>query len=295
MMILNSLDSGCSSISLIDHSLREALVRKEFVLHYQPFHDLTTQKIAGVEALIRWQHPTNGLIYPDHFIPIAERSDLIGLLGEWVLQESCSQMSKWCALGIDIPSMSVNVSPQQLSSSFLPTIIEETLSKNRLAAEQLDIEITESSRPSDEKAMCGNITSVRRLGVKISIDDFGMGFSSFERLRIMDVDRLKIDRAFIQHISSSSRDASLVRSMIHLARQLGVSVIAEGIEDAETCIRLQSMGCDQGQGYYFARPLDAMCCEKYLLDAQNSPKAGLHETLLQDQFDLPVWPLRRHG
>ena len=111
----------------------------------------------------------------------------------------------------------------------------------------------------------------------------------------MDVDRLKIDRAFIQHISSSSRDASLVRSMIHLARQLGVSVIAEGIEDAETCIRLQSMGCDQGQGYYFARPLDAMCCEKYLLDAQNSPKAGLHETLLQDQFDLPVWPLRRHG
>jgi EAL domain-containing protein (putative c-di-GMP-specific phosphodiesterase class I) len=256
-----------------DRTLHEALVRQEFLLHYQPYLDLVSHQVAGVEALIRWQHPSRGLLYPDDFIAHAERSGLIDSIGEWVLRQACAQMSEWIALGIDIPSISVNVSPLQFSNSTLPTLVQTVLNEHALSARQLDLEITESTVPSDEKMMRANIAALRQLGVKISIDDFGMGYSSLERLRTIQVDRLKIDRVFVSELALNPMDACLIRSMIHLAQQLGLSVIAEGIEDAEACVRLQSMGCDQGQGFYFAAALGADACEKYLRDVRHGLRA----------------------
>lgn len=268
-MASRRLAGTLESLEDFDQTLHDALVRQEFLLHYQPYLDLTTHQVAGVEALIRWQHPSRGLVYPDDFIPHAERSGLIDAIGEWVLSQACAQMSEWIALGLEIPSMSVNVSPRQFSNCSLPTLVQAILKENTLSAGRLDLEITESTVPSDEIMMRTNIAALRQLGVKISIDDFGMGYSSLERLRTIQVDRLKIDRVFVSELALNPMDACLIRSMIHLARQLGLSVIAEGIEDAEACVRLQSLGCDQGQGFYFTEALGADACEKYLRDVQH--------------------------
>lgn len=274
-----------------DRMLQEALICQEFLLHYQPYLDLTTHQVAGVEALIRWQHPSRGLLYPDDFIPHAERSGLIDSIGEWVLNQACAQMSEWTALGIDIPSMSVNVSPRQFSNCALPTLVQTILKENELSAGYLDLEITESTTPSDEKMMSTNIAALRQLGVTISIDDFGMGYSSLERLRTIQVDRLKIDRVFVSELALRPLDACLIRSMIHLAQQLGLSVIAEGIEDAEACHRLRSMGCDQGQGFYFTAALGADACEKYLRDVQHGLRADPCRSGQSSEVYYPALPL----
>ena len=268
-----SLADRLNGLEDFDRTLHDALVRHEFLLHYQPYLDLVSHQVAGVEALIRWQHPSHGLLYPDDFIAHAERSGLIDSIGEWVLSQACGQMSEWMALGIDIPSISVNVSPRQFSNSALPMLVQAVLNEHALSAAHLDLEITESTVPSDEKMMRANIAALRQLGVNISIDDFGMGYSSLERLRTIQVDRLKIDRVFVSELALNPMDACLIRSMIHLAQQRGLSVIAEGIEDAEACARLQSMECDQGQGFYFAAALGADACEKYLRDVQHGLRA----------------------
>ena len=267
-----SLDASLENLEDIDQTLHDALVRQEFLLHYQPYLDLTTHQVAGVEALIRWQHSSRGLLYPDDFIPHAERSGFIDSIGAWVLNQACAQMSEWIALGLDIPSMSVNVSPRQFSNCSLPTLIQTILKEHTLSATCLDLEITESTVPSDEKMMRTNIAALRELGVKISIDDFGMGYSSLERLRTIQVDRLKIDRVFVSELALNPMDARLIRSMIHLAQQFGLTVIAEGIEDAEACVRLHSLGCDQGQGFHFTAALSADACERYLRDVQHGQR-----------------------
>lgn len=272
----------------IYQTLHEALVRQEFILYYQPYLDLTTHQVAGVEALIRWQHPSRGLIYPDDFISHAELSGLIDSIGEWVLNQACAQMSEWTALGLEIPSMSVNVSPRQFSNCSLPALVQTILKKNTLSAAYLDLEITESTVPSDEKMMRTNIAALRQLGVKISIDDFGMGYSSLARLRTIQVDRLKIDRVFLSELSLNPIDACLIRTVIHLAQQLGLSVIAEGIEDAEACARLQSLGCDQGQGFYFTAALGADACEKYLRDVQHGQRADPCRSVRSSQVYYPT-------
>lgn len=271
-MASSSLVVSREGLGDIDQTLHQALVRQEFLLHYQPYLDLATHQVAGVEALIRWQHPSRGLLYPDDFIPHAERSGFIDSLGEWVLNQACAQMSEWIALGLDIPSMSVNVSPSQFSNCSLPALIQTILKDNTLSATCLDLEITESTVPSDEKMMRTNIAALRELGVKISIDDFGMGYSSLERLRTIQVDRLKIDRVFVSELALNPMDVCLIRSMIHLAQQLGLSVIAEGIEDSEACVRLHSMGCDQGQGFHFTAALSVDACERYLRDVQHGQR-----------------------
>lgn len=287
-MASSSLVDSREGLDDIDQALHEALVRQEFILHYQPYLDLTTHQVAGVEALIRWQHPSLGLLYPDDFIPQAERSGLIDSIGEWALNQACEQMSEWTALGIDIPSMSVNVSPRQFSNCSLPTLVKTILKKNMLSAVYLDLEITESTVPSDEKMMRTNVAALRQLGVKISIDDFGMGYSSLERLRTIQVDRLKIDRVFVSELALNPMDACLIRSMIHLAKQLGLSVIAEGIEDAEACVRLHSLGCDQGQGFYFTAALGADACEKYLRDVQHGQRADPCRSVRSSQVYYPT-------
>jgi EAL domain-containing protein (putative c-di-GMP-specific phosphodiesterase class I) len=161
----------------------------------------------------------------------------------------------------------------------MPTLVKTILTQNNLAQWQLDLEITESSVPLDEKTLCEDVAVIRELGVKISIDDFGTGHSSLKRLRTMQIDRLKIDRSFVSNIALNPMDECLVRSMIHLAQQLGVTVIAEGIEDLEACLVLRSLGCDQGQGFYFTRALSAINCEKYLRGMQY-----LHRIERQEQL-----------
>lgn len=267
-MVLFNAESSSGSFDFLEQTLREALVREEFVLHYQPYRDLTTHEVSGVEALVRWQRPGYGLIYPDHFISCAERSNLIEALGDWVLRTACAQMSRWQEMGIDVPSISVNVSPRQFNNSSFTTLVETILAATNLSIEKLDLEITESAVATDEKNMLESVDSLRKLGVKISIDDFGMGYSSLSRLQRMQVDRIKIDRSFVSELTLNTKDACLVRSMIHLAKQLGLNVIAEGIEDQETRAILQAMGCDQGQGYYFSKALKAIDCENYLRTTQ---------------------------
>jgi EAL domain-containing protein (putative c-di-GMP-specific phosphodiesterase class I) len=277
-MISPHTNNNAKLLGNLHNMLREALVYKEFFLHYQPYLDLKTQKVAGVEALIRWKHPLHGLISPDQFIPYAEHSGLIDLIGEWVLDQACAQMNQWHALGIEVPTMSINVSPRQFDSGSMPALVKTFLTKNNLPACKLDIEITESSEPSSEKKMCADIALLRQLGVKISIDDFGKGYSNLDRLRTMQIDRLKIDRSFVSNIALNPTDACLVRAMIHLAQQLGVTVIAEGIENLETSVVLRSMGCDQGQGYYFASALSATDCEMYLQNMQHLYRVDSHQS-----------------
>jgi EAL domain-containing protein (putative c-di-GMP-specific phosphodiesterase class I) len=280
-MAINKKNENPKLLGNLDQLLREALVRQEFLLYYQPYLDLTTQKVAGLEALIRWKHPLHGNISPDHFIPHAERSDLIGLISEWVLEQACAQMKRWHALGIEVPTMSINVSPRQFDRGTMPALVKTILTQNNLALWQLDLEITESSVPLDEKTMCEDVAVLRELGVKISIDDFGTGHSSLKRLRTMQIDRLKIDRSFVSNIALNPMDECLVRSMIHLAQQLGVTVIAEGIEDLETYLVLRSLGSDQGQGFYFSRALSATDCEKYLRSMQSLHRIELREPLAE--------------
>jgi len=277
-MAINNKNYDLELYGDLDQLLREALVRQEFLLYYQPYLDLTTQKVAGVEALIRWKHPLHGLISPDYFIPHAEGSVLIDLIGHWVLEQACEQMNQWHAMGVEVPTMSVNVSPRQFDGGAMPALVTTILTQNNLAPWQLDLEITESSVPLDEKTMCEDVAALRELGVKISIDDFGTGHSSLKRLRTMQIDRLKIDRCFVSNIALNPIDECLVRSMIHLAQQFGVTVISEGVEDLETYLMLRSLGCNQGQGFYFSQPLSAIDCEKYLRVVQ-----CLHRIELQEQ------------
>ena len=241
-----------------------ALARNEFVLHYQPYFDLCTGNIVGVEALVRWQHPVHGLLYPDTFIPIVERSGLITILGEWVMRKACTQMKDWQISGLELRSISVNVSPLQFDQSTLLASVHSMLTQIDLAPELLNIEITESSMPLDPSKMYQAVAALRRLGVKISIDDFGIGYSSLERLRMIQVDRIKIDRVFISHLVSNPIDQCLVKAMMTIAQQLGLNTIAEGIEQFDTLAMLRSFGCEQGQGFYFSPPLSGADCDRYL-------------------------------
>jgi len=255
--------SDCETLQQADF-LHCSLARNEFVLHYQPYFDLCTQKIVGVEALVRWQHPVHGLLYPDTFIPAMERSGLISALGEWVMLEACTQMKDWQTSGIELHSISVNVSPRQFNQSTLPAYVHKILTQTNLAPELLDIEITESSIPLDPGEMYRDVAALRRLGVKISIDDFGMGYSSLERLRMMQIDRIKIDRVFISHLSSNPIDQCLVKAMMTIAQELSLSTVAEGIEQFDSLAMLRTFGCQQGQGFYFSPPLNLADCERYL-------------------------------
>lgn len=242
-----------------------AFARNELILHYQPYIDLGTHKIVGVEVLLRWQHPLHGLLYPAAFLPFAERSGSIAALGELVILKACAQMKEWQTSGIKLPSISVNVSPRQFDQSSLPVYVHTILTQMNLAPELLDIEITESSMPRDPDKMYGDVAALRSLGVKISIDDFGLGYSNLERLRMMRVDRIKIDRVFVSNLVSNPVDQCLVKAMIFLSQQLGVSTVAEGIEKLDTLDILRSMGCEQGQGFYFAPALSAADFERYLV------------------------------
>jgi EAL domain-containing protein (putative c-di-GMP-specific phosphodiesterase class I) len=241
----------------IEHALRVAMDRDQLVLHYQPEVDIETQRIVAVEALIRWQHPERGLIPPADFIPVAEESDLIVTLGEWVLREACHQLAEWRAAGTADPSLrvAVNVSARQLSSPKLPQAVAGALEAAELDPTALCLEITESSALHDTPLVRANLRAIKELGVSLALDDFGVGFSSLSQIRALPpVDVIKVDRSFTAGLGTSSSDAAVVTAVLSLARSLGLKTVAEGVETADQLGRLCDLGCDVAQGYYFARP-----------------------------------------
>ena len=245
----------------LDMSLRKALERKEFSLHYQPQYDLVTKRMIGVEALIRWNHPEKGMIPPVDFIPYAEESGLIIPLGEWVIREACYQNKIWQQCGYPAITISVNLSPKQFQSNIGNTI-KKILSETGLEAKYLELEITENITMEVELAI-STLKKLKKLGVKISIDDFGTGYSSLYYLKKLPIDKLKIDQSFILGIVDLN-DETIVKTIISMAHNLKLKVIAEGVETKKHVDLLTSLNCNEAQGYYFSKPVSATELEKLL-------------------------------
>jgi diguanylate cyclase (GGDEF)-like protein/PAS domain S-box-containing protein len=238
--------------------LRRANFSEELVLHYQPAVDLRTSSIVGVEALVRWEHPTRGLLPPSDFIPVAEETLLIDGIGRWVLAEACRQLARWRhELPDKALTMSVNVSARQLERRVLVDDVKTVLAESGLDASALTLEITESALAHGHDEVRAVIRSLQELGVRLALDDFGSGYSSLSLLQELPVDVLKIDRSFVEGVESTGRRAALLRAIVEIARALGLTVVAEGVENARQAAALRRLGCPLAQGFYFARPLPA--------------------------------------
>jgi len=246
--------------------LDAALLAAEFTLLYQPIFDLTDLHIEGVEALIRWNHPTKGLISPDQFIPALEDSGQIVEVGRWVLDEACAQLARWRTAGHSL-TMSVNASMRQLESDGFVDDVRIALDTHGLAPASLIIEITESVLMKDAQATVARLVGLKALGVLIAIDDFGTGYSSLAYLRQFPVDVLKIDRTFISEMSGSPDAAALVHTLVELGHTLGLVTLAEGIEQEIQIEGLRTEKCDHGQGFLFSRPVPASVIEQLLAPA----------------------------
>jgi diguanylate cyclase (GGDEF)-like protein/PAS domain S-box-containing protein len=247
--------------------LREAIENDYLRVYYQPKVHLRTGLVTRVEALVRWAHPERGLILPDNFIPLAERSGLIKPLTEWVLNNSLKQCADWQRRGLPL-HIAVNLSPKILLEHVLPQTIATMLDRWKLPPRSLKLEITESSIMADPPHVLAILSLLQTLGVRLSLDDFGTGYSSLMHLRQLPVDEIKIDKSFVMGMRNSASDAAIVRATIDLAHSLGRQVVAEGVDDDETCRTLATLGCDLAQGYSFARPLPADEFETWLSDTQ---------------------------
>jgi EAL domain-containing protein (putative c-di-GMP-specific phosphodiesterase class I) len=230
--------------------------RCEFVVHYQPLVGVDG-RLAGLEALVRWQDPDNGLVLPDDFIPIAEETGLIVPLGEEVLATACAQMAAWVAQGLEPGRMAVNLSARQFRQKDLVEVVQQALQEGGLPPGVLEVEITESTAMDDVAFTRGVLGGLRRLGVTSSLDDFGTGYSSLSQLSMLPFDVLKIDRTFVAGIGRRGSEAAIVRAVIALGHELGLTVVAEGVETREELTFVREHGCDQVQGFPFSRPLTA--------------------------------------
>ncbi|MDF3035558.1 MAG: hypothetical protein K0S28_832 [Paucimonas sp.] len=241
----------------MDHELRVALAERQFELHYQPKLDAQSGRVVGVEALVRWRHPQNGLVPPLKFIPIAEETGLIIALGEWVIDEACRQLRQWKNEGLPAITMSVNLSAGQFRSTHLVQHVAETLARHGLAGSDLELEITESVAMRNPDSGIKQLRALRDLGVILSIDDFGTGYSSLSYLKLLPINTLKLDRSFVRDIETDANDVAICTATIALAHNLGLSVVAEGVETAEQHRFLKDNGCDFLQGYFFSKPVPA--------------------------------------
>ena len=247
----------------LEGKLRRALERNQFQLHYQPRVDLATGRILGGEALIRWYIPGEQPILPERFISLAEETGLITPIGKWVLHTACAQNKAWQDLGLPPIVVSVNVSARQFRANNFVRSVAETLRETGLDPQYLEIELTESVM-HDAPQLVGMLGELKRIGVQIAIDDFGTGYSSLSSLKRFPVDRLKVDRSFVEHIAIDTDDAAIVRTIIALGRNLGLKVVAEGVETAEQLQFLRDHACDEVQGYYFSRPIPSQSFENLL-------------------------------
>jgi diguanylate cyclase (GGDEF)-like protein/PAS domain S-box-containing protein len=246
----------------LESQLRRALDRGQFELHYQPRVDMATRRIIGAEALIRWHLPEGGMVPPATFIPVAEEIGLVGPISEWVLSTACAQNKRWLDAGLPC-TVSVNISPQQFRGDSLVPLIARVVGETGIDPSSLEIEITESTVMHSGERMIETLHAIKELGVHIAIDDFGTGYSSLSYLKRFPVDRLKVDRSFVQHLADAD-DAVIVRAIIALGHNLGLKVLAEGVETDEQLEFLRSNGCDELQGYFFSEPLSAWQMTKLL-------------------------------
>ncbi len=263
-------------------NLRRALDQRQFVLYYQPEVELTTRKIVGLEALIRWAHPERGLIPPMEFIPLAEESELILPIGDWGLSEACGQIQKWCREDPRHKSLRVcvNLSARQFSRPGLADHVEALLVQYGISSRQLGLEMTESSLIPNMRIALEVLGSLRSLGVSLLMDDFGTGYSSLNHLHSFPFDVLKIDRSFVGRMTDGDQPLQIVRTIIELARVLGMDVVAEGIETSDQYRLLRQLGCRFGQGYLFARPLTAEAVTRLLrLPGRVLPDPELAESI----------------
>jgi EAL domain-containing protein (putative c-di-GMP-specific phosphodiesterase class I) len=236
--------------------LRRAIDSQQLVLHYQPKVDAHSGRVLGVEALVRWQHPQHGLLPPDEFIPLAERTGLIGPLTHYVLDAALRQCRAWQQTGREL-TVAVNVSARRLLDPGFPDEVAGLLARWDAPARLLVVEITESAIMTDPAHALQVLDRLNRLGVQVSIDDFGTGYSSMAYLKNLPVDELKVDRSFVSHMIGNTSDAVIVRSTVDLGRNLGLRVVAEGVEDQATRQQLDALGCEAIQGYHISRPVPA--------------------------------------
>ena len=252
----SSKETDHSQRFYLENELRNALKLDQFVLFYQPQIDLKTDKIIGVEALIRWQHPDMGLVPPIKFIPLVEEMELIHDVGDWIYQEALNQAKAWFDESMNI-RVGINLSAKQFIKPELVANLHRALRESGLPAEYFDLEITESMAMQNPQAALNTLNQFKELGMTLAIDDFGTGYSSLEYLQRFPVDFVKIDRAFIKDMLTNKADQSIVKAIIAIANSLDLKVIAEGVEQAEEYALLQTMGCDEVQGYYISKPLPA--------------------------------------
>ncbi len=243
--------------------MRVAIAQQEFVLHYQPVMCLASGRLKGVEALVRWQNPQTGLVSPGLFIPAAEKSGLIVDIGQWVLQEACRQMRAWRDAGAPDMTIAVNLSPVQFRRGNVEDVVAQALRESGLEPACLELEVTESTLVQDTERFIASLQKLKDLGVRISIDDFGTGYSNLAYLQRFAVHKLKIDQSFVRQLLRGPQDLAIVTAIIQIAKSLELTTTAEGVEEAGIRDQLMALGCDQAQGYYFARPLTADAFEAF--------------------------------
>jgi diguanylate cyclase (GGDEF)-like protein len=273
VMFESSMHTAVQDRVTLEMDLAEAERRGELFLLYQPMFDLRSERLVAVEALLRWRHPTRGVLGPDEFIPIAEEGGLIVPIGRWVLREACRQLAAWSRRGHQL-GMSVNVSPRQLDSEALLEEVRSALAASNVPPGTLTLEVTETTIMRDAQATAERLAHLKQLGVRIAVDDFGTGYSSLAYLRQFPVDALKIDRTFVGEITASRESAAaLIHTLVQLGKALGLRTLAEGIEDEAQLRVLQQEGCDYGQGYLLAHPLDVDALEELLRAPAGSSRA----------------------
>ncbi len=241
----------------LENELHGALERNEMMVYYQPLIDLHSKQIMAMEALVRWQHPTLGLVSPAKFIPIAEANNLIVPIGEWVLRTACAQNRAWQIAGFSPIRISVNLSARQFELPNLVEVISQILQETELEASKLELEVTESFLMADIQRSIQTLKQLRELGISLALDDFGTGYSSLNYLKRFPVNMLKIDRSFVQDVTTNPDSAAVTDAIIALAKSLRLNITAEGVETQQQLEYLQMRGCDEGQGFYFSRPAPA--------------------------------------
>jgi diguanylate cyclase (GGDEF)-like protein len=283
--------NGKSRWCLFDQSLREQAVERlelerelrngiklgEFIVHYQPIVELDSQSIKGFEALLRWKHPSRGLVGPADFVPVAEEIGFIIELGAWVLRQACHQLRTW---QLKFPThanlfVSVNISTKQFAGSQLVDCVQECLTESGLDPRCLKLEITESAIMADPRVAADTLNKLRSLGVSISLDDFGTGYSSLSYLQSFPINTIKIDRSFVNRLGSSSESDEIVRTIVNLAHTLGMEVTAEGIEEHSQRAQLTNFTCESGQGFLYSRPISDVNVEQLLSELAGPPQKPL--------------------
>ena len=258
------LNARSVELLTFENDLRRALEREEFVVHYQPKSCIATGEITGFEALLRWEHPAQGLVSPRDFIPLLEETGLIVPAGEWVLDHVCMQLARWQEEEVPVVPVSINISARQFNSAHLAEDFRRILEKRGTAPSLIELELTESALMVNTQEATRMLEELKRLGLSLSIDDFGTGYSSLAYLKGFPLDTLKIDRSFVKDIAEDHDDRAITLAVISMAHSLGLNVVAEGVETPEQMQFLRQHGCDQVQGYYLAEPMSAAACAAWL-------------------------------